>query len=681
MTHLSPFQHRLTFLLSAVLLLGVDAPGFAQSRDVYSRAEQTDSDYEPERIEELIGLLKSQDRSDRTSALWDLEALGPEARRALPTLIELLDDESMAIANVGINYFAAEAFSSLQADGVAPLVKVFPEASPAAKQTIAQTAARLGTDARELLPLLRKEYASVKGTARLQSLWALALVDPTGETAFPAILIALQCAEDEYERKLAAECLRIEGSPEYGEWPSQARQWFQQRKQNPEIAVNALLQALRDKEPSVRGAAVQSLAGYTTFEKQIVPELIRLLDDDAEYSVMISNDLGGVESVSDRAADALASFPDSAETIVPAIIKMPFQRNLFVTRQEVIFAALIPHTIRPLEHLRTLLTGEHPDQALLTIARMGKAAQVLIPQVEALTKSRHKDVALQASLTLACIDSRYQAEALKQLNRQFLILSKDEDGDQEYVWNHAFVLLCEVGENADFAKPIFETVLTAPSTPELDFALDRLAAAEFLGDIGAGSTESTAAILGLMEVESWYVGEFEDTLVKMCPGIVPDLIETFGDEFSSATEKTASLRVLGAAHAENPELIPLIAAQLQSDHPAVRESVVRALGGIGTKNEQSVKALIEALGDPRVCVRAKVLDSLAKFGDKAQPAIPKIVECLADDYLTVRVATVRCLEKLGKTAAAAVDELERLKDAESLLLRETVAEALAKIRL
>lgn len=668
-----------TLLLLVLVYFSVNFSS-VEADDIYHRFEQTDADYEPERIEELTGLLKSSQVEDRTDACWKLQKLGSEARPAVVNLMELLNDESETSSSsafflLPLNQEASLTLASIEADTVATLVETFPKASPVVKRMIARTAIELGTDARELLPSLRKEYGPDDEDSRTIYLFAMASIDPTGDTVLPLLLQTLQTAPDAWVRQSAAHCLRRDQT--WSKWShvnSQAYRWLKVNPDRTEQIVGILLKTLENEDAGVRAEVMRTLATYPQHQQKIVPELLPLLDDGSSFTVVTAHCVS-FGYVSDVAIETLRQFPDSAEKSVPALIEWSMRGNAYLAEE--VLAELIPRTTEPLEHLRTLLNGKRPELALLTIARMGQSVQPLVARVGPLMNSNDLNVALKARLTLACLDERWQSESIELLEEEYASQSRLQFKPESL----PFSFLAKVGENASFVTPVTRRCLNMlnkeskfySSVPSLHKHL-----VQILANTSPAEPRNISSFLSYEYLVD--PAGVEASLVEMCPEAEPKLISHLSDVDCPPQHRILCLRVLDTVQTKNPELVPLVIAQLKSNHPAVRESAVEALGDIGTKNEQSVNALIAALDDPRVRVRAKALQSLAKFGSHAKPAIPKIIECLSDNYLTVRIAAVRCLGELGPTAATAIDELEKLKDSDSLLLRETAEESIDQIR-
>lgn len=670
-------RHLLTSLLLVVMFIGAN-PSSVDADDIYFRANQTNADYEPERIEKVISLLKSNQVQDRTDACWKLQELGSEARPAVANLMRLLNDESdtssSSLSFLPLNQVAGLTLVSIESDAVATLVKAFPKASPVAKRLIARTATRVGTDARELLPSLRKEYDPGDEDSRTIYLFAMASIDPTGETVLPLLLQTLQTAPDAWVRQSAAHCLRCDQTrSKWSNVNSQAYRWLKVNPDRTEQIVGILLKALENEDPGVRAEVMRTLATYPQHQQQVVPELIPLLDDGSSFTIVTANCVS-FGLVSDVAIETLRQFPDSAEKSVPALIEWSLRGNPYLAEE--VLAELIPRTTEPLKQLRTLLNGERPELALLTIARMGQSVQPLVARVGPLMNSNDLNVALEARLTLACLDERWQSESIALLEEEYASQSRLQFKQESL----PFSFLAKVGANASFVTPVTRRCLNMLNK-ESQFYSSVPSLHKHLVQILANTSSAEPRNISSFLSDEYLVdlAGVEASLVEMCPEAEPGLIAHLSKQDCPPQHRILCLRVLDTVHAKNPELVPLVISQLKSDHPAVRESVVEALGGIATKNEQSVNALIESLDDPRVRVRVKVLESLAKFGADAKPAMPKIIERLSDNYLTVRIAAVRCLGELGPTAATAIDELEKLKNSDSLLLRETGVDAIEQI--
>jgi HEAT repeat protein len=244
------------------------------------------AEYRAADVEEAVKELYSQDEGVRKSAAFHLSEMGPEAKNAIPMLIELLQsDPSMQV----------------RGESASALGKIGPAASAAIP---------------DLISFLKNKEG---GYERTYAASALGNIGLQPELVLPALIDALQHDEEPVVRQLSARALG-----DFGERGRPAIQPLIQAiesgdKNLREAAayglrkipagpndVPALIKLLSDDIDVSREAAAKSLAGAGSEGVAAVPKLITLLDDKNS-------------SVREAAAAALGKIGPGAKAAVPAL--------------------------------------------------------------------------------------------------------------------------------------------------------------------------------------------------------------------------------------------------------------------------------------------------------------------------------------------------------------------------
>lgn len=571
-------------LISATLwgiCLAALLPHQVDADDLYHRAEQTDADYAPARIEELRDKLKSDDAAHRRKALSRLQQIGIEARSALPIMVKLLEDEDssggLLYPALPVSSYAVDALESLGVEVVPEIARRYEAFTDDDLYTVVRVLAEYGAASRQLLPQLRDAYQNSKED---KSLWLsrISEIDPTGEVALPLIREAIKDQEDDEIREAAVRCL-IRVDPDSTKfWPYlQAAHWFDGTPDDSAEIVDLLLTALKDSKPELRAAAIAALGTYPEHEGQIVEQLSLLLDDHAKFPVMISNHLGGLETVSQRAVDVLLSFSSSIQDVSPVIIEWYWETQdpdlWWMGGRDEILARVVPETNNPLKHLRKILKSQHPQDAFLTVAQMGTKAQSLSELIEPHIDDRNSIVAATALMTLACIDPRYEQQARTMIIQEF----QRDSIDDKRLWDVLSAFLRQVGTNAAFSKPVLKEILKLSHQRE-----DILYEFEEIVDLVTQHLSPNQELLDEI-VNNQHRDEFaryslDELLIRFGPTTMHYYEAMVQNTETSAWDRVLSLRVLGVHGGNRETLIPLMLAQLDSPHPAVREATVETLG-------------------------------------------------------------------------------------------------------
>lgn len=181
---------------------------------------------------------------------------------------------------------------------------------------------------------------------------------------------------------------------------------------------------------------------------------------------------------------------------------------------------------------------------------------------------------------------------------------------------------------------------------------ERVAAAEALGNIGAGAGVSVLALAELLLVagqDAWESDPFTDALLKVGgTSLVPNLIQA-----------------------------------LQHDHPGVRMAAAQALEKLGREAKDAIPALLDLLSDPRTSVFLHAAGALASIDPPRRALlVPSVLEALKTNGGGHAGLALRVLGGIGPEASPAVPTLLDLAlEAEISGVRTLAAVALGKIGL
>ncbi len=294
-----------------------------------------------------IKLLDSEDPDERQSAIMAIQTLGPQAKAAVPKLIELLSDPEVA-------YEAAQTLGEIGPEAVPAAAKLVSMLNdPDLFSSAAQTLARIKPEA--VLPALYKELKDPN--RRYAALEAISQLEKDAAPAIPVLLKAL--ARDDVELKLTAidtlGRLKEVAAPAVKDLlPYLTSADKEQRrsvawalgsiKSQPELCVTALLPALNDPDwevkiqaarglgefkapqaiepmrkwladPKLRGVAIDVLREIGPAAKVAVPELVKIVaaqedDYDSQQSYLPQSALNALVAMG---ADAAGAAPELIE--------------------------------------------------------------------------------------------------------------------------------------------------------------------------------------------------------------------------------------------------------------------------------------------------------------------------------------------------------------------------------
>lgn len=657
---------RLAFVFAGLTLLNVMVTVRA--------SEIRDEDFAADRVAMLIRQLDHGNVRMRGDAIQGLHNLGPEARVAIPKLIDLLADEEWIesfLMRTYIHDLAVDALIAMGAEAVGPLIDRFPLLPDKAQRRATFVAQRIGNRARGLLPEIQQRLQSCKDDQRWSLLRPLAAIDATGQTALPILLRSLREGHDSSERREAAEWLTRSVSLEIVYWKefAPASGWFSKPSPTSHAVADALILALKDPSPEVRGPAAVSLSTYPEATKRAVPALIALLADQEIYGVMWSNHAGGYRTVNGDAVLALSRLHEAADESLVVLLQKLRLDPKFAKVEGLAsgIADLIPYTKEPARYLNELLQSPHPELALIPLARAGKDSHAAISKLQALAENdREEWIRDDARCAIAVIDPEGQREAMKFVRGK---LNGEIDP-------RICRFLASVGQRASFAVPFLsESLLLQGSNDHLNNDV-----VSVLEAIGPAAVSAAPQIIESLDTEySFYLDDCEQALNRFGPGVVPMLVDALRNARKSPRSRISYLRVLGSFGSDASDAVPAVIMQLDSEYPRVREGAAKALGMIGSHADESLPVLKQLLADRRSLVRAAAVHSCGQFGPEAKPLLPQLINALSDDYLDVKTSAAFALGQLGALAVKATPRLTELSQSQIVLLRESATGALQKI--
>ncbi|MBS0206147.1 MAG: HEAT repeat domain-containing protein [Planctomycetes bacterium] len=636
--------------------------------------ELTDDDFAAEQIATVIGQLDDTDVRVRAGAITSLQRIGVEARAAIPRLIELLADEDWYQEFVIRRYvydMASEALVAMSSESAGQLLERYPlQSDPASRRSIF-TARRMRHDARAFLPEIQKLFRTATRADRATWLGTLAAIDPTGQTAVPILVRSLQEGMNSAERRAAAEWLTRAESLEGVYWHehSSASDWFARTLESNAVA-DALILALKDPAAEVRGPAALSVSTYPEVAARAVPALIRLLSDQDCYHVMVSNHLGDVRAVRRDAVLALSRMPDFADQSLAAFIQMLKADAEFAKTSELAFAIadLTQHTKQPMRYLTEIQECRHPQVATIALARLGQDSREAIPRLEKLARSGSQDWDREdAQTALAIIDPEGHPDAVTFVREK---LQEDMDSG-------VLDFLAAVGRRASFVFPwLHQRIIEREPGNALDHRILKV-----LEVMGPDAVPAAPQILKCLESDlDFFLSDYENTLVKLGPGVIPILIDALTSAEPSTDAKMCCLRALGRLGSAASNAVDAVVLQSRCEYPRLRETAANTLGMIASHPGESLPALESLLSDARPQVRAAAASSCGKFGPDARRQVPQLVNRLSDDYLDVRRAAAVGLGQMRSVAAEAIPKLTELSRDKNVPLRDAAMDALHRIQ-
>jgi HEAT repeat protein len=362
---------------------------------------------------QLIEDLRAPVEVIRGKAAAALGKLGPKAKGAVPALTAALKDPDpyvrgsavIALHRIGEAHGAVAGLAVVLQD---------PEVCEAAAEVLAD----FGPRAAPALPALIAALRSPNDSLRVKCVRALAAIGPEAVAAVPALAGRLNDREEEVRYEAAWALCGI-GPPAKEAFPALTGALSDQAakvrvaagsalasidRDRADVAVPAMIAALRDKDRGVRGVAAIVL-GKVHSGKESVPALVAALKDDVIY-------------VREDAAEALGAFGPAAKEAVGAL-KLLFENRQIATARVAAAGALARcDADRAKDYIAVLieaLEGKNPmlqQRAVHALAELGPVAKQAVPALRLALKNEDRHIRERAAVGLG----RIGAEAVEALD-------------------------------------------------------------------------------------------------------------------------------------------------------------------------------------------------------------------------------------------------------------------------
>jgi HEAT repeat protein len=576
----------------------------------------------------------------RMQASEILGQLGPEARPALPAIIEfyqfLQTEQKNAICRIGLR-IVISTIARIMRDDLPALSQIIPisdkppwypysklenyvivnslaeqgsrllptlikalEIEDLGVQCLAQEALRkLSPD---IAPALLKLATDENPVKRASGVWAL-----NPEHHFDVIAAALD--DESFEVRMAA-LTRLDEYLSYHPHEYELPRY--------KFLLPQLMKALQ--EPLMRGLACDILQHFEELPASATPFVVEELKKGHGY-------LGVLEKIGPAAAEALPE------------LKRLFLRFEYTKPGLPLALAKIGPVAWPfIDEMLESPEAQYRNRALEVIKEMGPEAGRFIPALIRLLEIPERDVQMHALWTLASL-GKMAASAMPTL-----IALADENKRE---LNLGIILvLREIGTAHEDAIPLLIRFLNDGAEGE------RIDAAHALGGIRPASQAIASALIEALQSE-------------MC---------RLSDSLSSAVISSLTFMGENAAQA-----LPLIAEWLSDDRSQAYSytRAKKALGELAKKIPSSFDLLAKLTRDPKVrLARPYLLEIIGKMG---AIAIPALMEALSDEDKQVQQAAIKMLGRLGPAAAGAVPVLRQLRLTAGKRIRKELDQALIAI--
>jgi HEAT repeat protein len=377
-------------------------------------------------VSALVGLLDDEDQGVRAKAAIVLAEIGPQAKAAVPALLETLKKHP--------DNFIAMSLARLRpdADTVVPtLVEMLRNENPEARMAAANLLTEFGPQAKAAVPALADMRNDKDERVRTQTALALWKIDRQAEPAVSAL--AEQLKKDDLQICLyAARTLREIGPPAEKAVPAliQVMRKRSEPKDESEklrqqyfldnvrpvaaetlgkigpAAVPLLIEALGDEDQGVGGFAARALAASGPDAKAALPQLTKLLESENP-------------SVRTEAASALWRIAKQKEPTVSVLIDVikqgKYDSNVYAARALGSIGAdaeaAIPVLIEVVKGMGTIEHGGGVQSfAADALGRIGLQPETVVPVlIEALKHPGDSDVRYAAALSLERFGPRARA--------------------------------------------------------------------------------------------------------------------------------------------------------------------------------------------------------------------------------------------------------------------------------
>jgi len=512
-----------------------------------------------ELIKTIIKELKDEDEEVRgtAAALIALGLFGPEAKAAVPALVEALKDKDR------VREDAVRALAQIGPPAVTALVRALKDKDENLRQQAATVLGKIGAEAKAAVPALVEVLKDKDKNVRQQAAIALGKIGLGAKAAVPALVEALKDKDKNLRQQAAVALVQI-GPP----------------------ALGALIEILRDKDENVRLQAAVALGQIGLEAETAIPALVEALKDKDEHvrqqaavalvqigpptvAALIEALKDKEESVRQQAAIALGRIGPDAKAAVPALVKAMKDKDRVVRQQAA--------------------------KALAQIGLEGLEPKVAVTALVEGLKDKDRIVRQQAAKALGQIGPEAKA-AVPALMR---ILSKDDD----QVRLQAIESLGLMGSEAEIAILPLARMLIGPSA---DF---RIQASRALGRIGPPAI--SALVETLKDVNGRQVAVVAlGSIGPEAKGAIPALLQALkakddrDPSYPAFRLKVADALSPLAVGIQDKKQLSELEAELDNQMKVESDQEVRFALGKAIRNVQRVFPLLDEPKEPRPFIEA-----------------------------------------------------------------------------
>lgn len=573
-------------------------------RQVVMRAAYALSRIGSASVTPLIAAIAQDDIGLRIGGAHALGGLGPQAKDAVPGLIQLLVDGREPIRE-----------EVIQALGL-----IGPEAGPALVTALTDGDARRRSGAALALAQIEPAYRQAAQPVEQQ------LARETEATARAALLTAL---------------------PKVGAAPDRC--------------VALLLPGVTDDNESTRHAALNALLGTWAVRAAAVPKLVTLLKDGKpEVRERAARALGRMGSDAASAlpallaatraaggaqafADALAQIgPQALPALLDALQKGKPEESAWILRALRGFGPpAIPVLNEALKHPSAAVRAA----AAGTLGSMGREAADAINPLFVLTEDASPEV--QAASLRALVALRADSNRLKPL-LQTALASK-----------HADVRKAGAAGTAAFGGAAQLGVNGLLDLLDDDDAAGRVAAVQALGQLGAQAApavDALAARLGDPALQSLAM----EALGKIGPAAAP-AVPRLLDAAKNTDQRASVLPTLTAIGKGATPALPKLYEWLDDPAGDVRAATATAIAAVETDAAKALAVLIPLAADQSGRMRRAAALGLTRYGEAASAAVPALVRMLPSP--NERSEAMRALKAIGVRTVPELKTMLAINDA------------------
>ncbi|HYT87396.1 MAG TPA: HEAT repeat domain-containing protein [Gemmataceae bacterium] len=366
---------------------------------------------DPDPIADLVQALHGKSKASRLKTLTALGNYGTHAKRAIPTVSELLHDKDKDLGNQ-----AARTLAQIGWPAVPALVKALRDGNATVRHRAAWSLSLIGPQARDAVPVLIDALGDANEQVRSLAATALGEIGASAEPACAALIKALGDPSAAV-RAQVVQALRRLGAVAVGplgkaltDEQAAVRQGAAQALAllgaEAKEAVGTLADAVKEAEPEVRVAALAALGAIGPDAKEALPVLVKALEVKHLETQLQAYSAIMLISIDD---------PDKLAAILRDVTQRMRWATPYLLRQ---FGPKAQHAVKP---LIKLLENRDPNVRLAAAVALGHleptAAAEAVPALTKCLKDPVWPVRTSAAVALAAVDENRRDDAMRALGQ------------------------------------------------------------------------------------------------------------------------------------------------------------------------------------------------------------------------------------------------------------------------